>query len=216
MYQLALLFMLLLVYPSKIVKAEEFNLDALAEIKPAENPNAIIEEKISPIQDNEEKESPGIFDLLFGSLNKEYTDSETETNIDTVKKGTQQSEHFASGEFFNIALIKAIDRSIGKLYLLEIPINQPLDFEDLNIQVLSCWQPSGKVIVSESRALLDVQSRNILKQKKFVPNKIFHGWILASSPASSYVHHPKFDISLLECKNQVKAPEPITASSTKE
>ena len=190
--------MLLLVYPSKIVKAEEFNLDALAEIKPAENPPPIIEEKISPIQDNEEKESPGIFDLLFGSLNKEYTDSETETNIDTVKKGTQQSEHFASGEFFNIALIKAIDRSIGKLYLLEIPINQPLDFEDLNIQVLSCWQPSGKVIVSESRALLDVQSRNILKQKKFVPNKIFHGWILASSPASSYVHHPKFDISLLE------------------
>jgi len=125
-----------------------------------------------------------------------------------MQKRQHINEHFEAGEFFNIAVIKVIDRNIGKLYLLEIPINRSLDFEDLNIKILSCWQPSAQVIIPESRAFLDVQSSNVLKQRKFVANKVFYGWILASHPASSYIHHPKFDISLLECKNQVKSTEP--------
>lgn len=215
MYYFVFLFTLLLAYSSEIAQAEEFNEDVMAEIKPFENPNAIIEEKISPIQDNDEKESSGIFDLLFGSLNKEDTDSETKTNKDTVKEGIHQREYFEAGEFFNLALIKAIDRTIGKLYLLELPINQPLDFEELNIKVLSCWQPKGKVILSEARAFLEVQNRNVSKQKNFVPNKMFYGWILASSPAASYIPHPKFDISLLECKNKVKNTDSNAAEPQK-
>ena len=113
MHYFALLFLLLLSCPNEATYTEELNLDDLVEIQPSGTPPAIIEEKISPIENNEEQESHGIFDLLFGSINKDDTESELKNEIEEIKQdGKHNLESFSSGDFYNTGLLKTIDRNI--------------------------------------------------------------------------------------------------------
>lgn len=201
-------FILVLAFASNPIKAEELNLNLLAENNSVDNPTARFETNESNADINDNKESTGIFDLLFGSLDNEENSEKTDENNETKKNEKSFNKHLEPGHYFDSATIKAIDRSIGKLYVLNITTNKPMEFEDLNIRIISCWQQAAKTLLPDSRAFIDIETTNSQNQKEFIPKKIYQGWIIANSPAAAFIKHPKFDISLLECKNQAKIAEP--------
>ena len=94
----------------------------------------------------------------------------------------------------NIAEIRAIDRSTGRTYKLEVPLNKEIIFSNLILNVEYCYKnPIDKEI--ENYAYLTVKDKLINKY-------VFQGWMFSSSPSLSSLEHPINDIWLLNCSNK--------------
>ena len=95
-----------------------------------------------------------------------------------------------------IAELRAIDRSTGRSYMLEIPLKQEIVFSNLKLFVHYCYKnPIDKQI--ENYAYLTVKD-------KAINELIFQGWMFSSSPSLSSLEHPINDVWLLNCKKKVK------------
>jgi len=93
-----------------------------------------------------------------------------------------------------IAEIRAIDRSTGRTYKLDIPLNKEIIFSNLILNVEYCYKnPIDKEI--ENYAYLTVKDKLINKY-------VFQGWMFSSSPSLSSLEHPINDIWLLNCSKK--------------
>lgn len=160
---------------------------------PNETENSLDIPNIKP----EPQENKSIFDMIFGPGDKSADEEENENKFVTVEEN-------AEGQFTDQATVKVIDRSLGKLYLLDIPVDKQKQINTISIRVLKCWTPDEPMITSNSRALLEIYEYSQLKS-----DRIFYGWMLANHPAASYLEHPKYDISLRNCISKEKPVEKI-------
>ena len=94
-----------------------------------------------------------------------------------------------------VATLRALDKITARVEELNIPINQPLTFGTLVINVRSC-----RVTLPEEtpEAAAFVEIAEMKKDEQEAP--IFHGWMFASSPALSALEHPVYDIWVTGCK----------------
>ncbi len=91
----------------------------------------------------------------------------------------------------DIAEIRAIDRTTGRSYKLNIPLNKEVIFSNLILTIKYCYtNPIDKEI--ENYAFLTVKD-------KLIDELIFEGWMFSSSPSLSSLEHPINDIWLLNC-----------------
>ncbi len=96
----------------------------------------------------------------------------------------------------NIAEIRAIDRTTGRSYILNIPLNNEVVFSNLVLNIKYCYKnPIDKEI--ENFAYLSVKD-------KMMNKLIFEGWMFSSSPSLSSLEHPVNDIWLLNCSKKTK------------
>ena len=94
----------------------------------------------------------------------------------------------------NIAEIRAIDRTTGRSYKLNIPLNTEVIFSNLILNIKYCYSnPIDKEI--ENYAFLTVKD-------KLINELIFQGWMFSSSPSLSSLEHPVNDIWLLNCNKK--------------
>ena len=94
----------------------------------------------------------------------------------------------------NIAEIRAIDRSTGRTFKLNIPLNKEIIFSNLILNVEYCYKnPIDKEI--ENYAYLTVKD-------KLIDKYVFQGWMFSSSPSLSSLEHPINDIWLLNCTSK--------------
>ncbi len=92
----------------------------------------------------------------------------------------------------DFAEIRAIDRTTGRSYKLNLPINEEVIFSNLILEVKYCYKnPIDREI--ENYAYISVTD-------KLLKRIIFQGWIFSSSPSLSSLEHPINDIWLLSCK----------------
>ncbi len=90
-----------------------------------------------------------------------------------------------------LAEIRAIDRTTGRTYKINLPLNTDVSFSNLIINVKYCYKnPIDKKI--ENYAYLSVKDKILNKY-------IFNGWMFSSSPSLSSLEHPINDIWLLNC-----------------
>ena len=90
------------------------------------------------------------------------------------------------------AELRAIDRTTGRTFILEAPINRYVMFSNLQIRVKYCYKnPIDKKI--ENYAYLEIKD-------KILNEYLFEGWMFSSSPSLSSLEHPINDIWLLNCK----------------
>lgn len=161
-----------------------------------EDSNGELENYVSKEVEQTE-ESNNIFDVIFGkeegkSVQKVKTSrEETEKELPTVVV-----EESNNGSYLNIATIKVIDRSLGKLYLLDIPVSQEKNVNNLFIKIHKCWEPEEVSIMPNSRALVEISQANTDGRKQ-----LFNEWIYAKHPSLSYLEHEKYDVSLKACKS---------------
>ncbi len=104
--------------------------------------------------------------------------------------------------FSSYAQIQVLNKTTAKSSNLEVKVGNKIRFSSLDIAVRKCWQaPLDQR--PESKILIDVAEINVDKDSgKEKENRIFYGWIFASSPSLSGVEHPIYDIVAISCKSK--------------
>ena len=97
--------------------------------------------------------------------------------------------------FANVAILQGLNKITAKTSEFEIKVDDSVEFGKLTIIVRKCWQAPADQR-PESKILLEIYE-NINEDTK---NKIFYGWMFASSPSISSLEHPIYDVTALGCK----------------
>ena len=93
------------------------------------------------------------------------------------------------------AELKILDKITKKVKTYIIPNNDNLVIDSLNIEIFGCYKAPPEEI-PEDYVLLRVYD-DMNKQKLTL---IYQGWMISSSPASTPLEHPIYDIWLKDCK----------------
>lgn len=103
--------------------------------------------------------------------------------------------------FQNSAQLQILNKTTAKTSVVEIKVGNKIRFGSLQVGVKRCWQaPLDQR--PESKILIDVVETKIGEDEKEEENRIFYGWLFASSPSISGLEHPIYDIVAIGCKNK--------------
>lgn len=95
----------------------------------------------------------------------------------------------------NLVVLRGLNKVIGRVSKLEVPLGTLARFENLEIIARKCVK-SPPDEQPENVALLEIRE---LKSGES-PKQIFLGWMLSSNPAISSLEHPVYDIMVLSCE----------------
>lgn len=94
-----------------------------------------------------------------------------------------------------IAVLRALDKITGRLTDLELPVGQAAQFETLTIQAAACFK-NPETETPESAAYLQVNDSLTGRSER-----LFSGWMYASSPSLSAMENAIYDVWVVDCKN---------------
>lgn len=96
---------------------------------------------------------------------------------------------------WDIAIMRGLDKVTARVWLFEAPVNQPVMFGRLEVNVRRCdKQPPEEA--PNTIAFVQVDEKKLNEDKQ----RVFSGWIFASSPGLNAVEHPVYDVWLIDCK----------------
>lgn len=98
----------------------------------------------------------------------------------------QQRVSEASG-----AQLRGVDRINGQVFEIVVPAGQTATLERIAITLRSCRYPIGNPS-GDAFASLDITDAGS-------GERLFSGWMIASSPALSALDHPRYDIWVMRC-----------------
>ena len=94
----------------------------------------------------------------------------------------------------NFATLRAIDRTTGRTFELNAPLNKEVSFSKLSIKVKYCYQnPINMEIENYAYIVIKDSQKN---------EYIFTGWMFSSTPSLNSLEHPINDIWLLKCNEE--------------
>jgi hypothetical protein len=92
-------------------------------------------------------------------------------------------------------ILQGLDKITARVFTIEARLGEVIAFGNLRIIPHSC-QKSSPEDLPESTIYLDILEVTPGSQ----PKKIFSGWMFASSPSSSALEHPVYDVWVKECR----------------
>jgi len=131
----------------------------------------------------------GLFSSFFSKESSEDEMAGAEHNLEIM---VQEQDSAASAK--DVAIIRVIDKTLGKLYSLDINVGSKKTVNEIVVKVNSCIQSNQKLIIPEGRALIEV-----FEIRNRVVGRIFNGWVYMQSASVSQLTHPKYDITLAGC-----------------
>lgn len=95
----------------------------------------------------------------------------------------------------NMLVLQGLNKVVGRVSRLEIPLGAMVRFENLEIIARKCWKspPDER---PENAALLEIREVKAGEE----PKQIFLGWMFSSSPGLSALEHPVYDVTVLSCE----------------
>ena len=90
------------------------------------------------------------------------------------------------------AELRWLDRTTGDLQTFIISTHEPVTLGPIEMHLQDCRYPEDELSL-DAFALLRV---NDARSKE----KLFEGWMVASSPALNAFEHPRYDVWVLRCK----------------
>jgi hypothetical protein len=99
-----------------------------------------------------------------------------------------------------IVVLRGLDKITAHISTFEVPIGKTVKFGALEITARSCDKRPPEE-VPESAAFLEV----VEAREGEAPQRLFSGWMFASSPALSALENPIYDLWVLDCKNEASA-----------
>ena len=91
--------------------------------------------------------------------------------------------------------LQILDKITAEVFTFDIMIDQDLKFGSLIIEIYACYKNPPEEI-PENFVLLKIFDKiNDINLKK-----IYQGWMISSSPASTPLEHPIYDLWLKDCK----------------
>ncbi len=93
-----------------------------------------------------------------------------------------------------VAVLQALDKVTARIRRIPIKVGQDAAFGTLSVKVDACRKAPPED-PPESAAFLEITD----KKPSTPPEKVFSGWMFASSPALSAMDHPVYDIWVVDC-----------------
>ena len=120
---------------------------------------------------------------------------------------------------FDTATLRALDKITGRSTDIDVTVDRPIVFGSLQVTLKSCHQTPPE-LPPESAAFLEVDSvkatqANVASREASKDSldenseRLFSGWMFASSPGLSALEHPVYDIWTIRCTT----PVPVTGAS---
>jgi len=98
-----------------------------------------------------------------------------------------------------VAVLQGLDKATARIATIDVPIDQQVRYGDLLITARACIKhPPEELPESAAFLVIDEMPPDAGPQTR--PDRIFSGWMFASSPALSALENPVYDISVLGCK----------------
>ena len=91
--------------------------------------------------------------------------------------------------------LQILDKITAKVKTLNIDVNKSIYFESLKIEIYACYK-NPPAEIPENFVLLKIYDEINKKDQKLV----YQGWMISSSPASTPLEHPIYDVWLIDCK----------------
>ena len=118
---------------------------------------------------------------------------------------------FALGETIpeQVALLQGLDKITARVSKFEAQVDTPALFGTLSIRVRDC-EKNPPEETPESAAFVEIDEMRSGQSS----NRLFSGWMFASSPALSALEHPVYDIILLDCRAATGSPRTASGKAT--
>jgi len=107
----------------------------------------------------------------------------------------------ASANPMKFVVLRGLDKITAHVSTFTAPIDTMVQFGALQITARSCDKRPPEE-VPESAAYLEI----VEARPGEVPQKLFTGWMFASSPALSALEDPIYDLWVLDCSNDSNLP----------
>jgi hypothetical protein len=101
----------------------------------------------------------------------------------------------AAAQAETVAVLQGLDKITARISRLEAPVGKSVTFGTLTINVRACNKRPPEE-PPESAAFLQIDEK---RAGDTLSQRIFSGWMFASSPALSALEHPVYDIGVLDC-----------------
>jgi len=95
-----------------------------------------------------------------------------------------------------LAVLQGLDKVTARISTVRAPIGVTVRFGSLKIVVRICRKTLPEE-PPESAAFLEI----VDVKPGETPQRIFSGWMFASSPALSALEHPVYDVWVIDCMN---------------
>ncbi len=114
----------------------------------------------------------------------------------------------------SIAVLQGLDKTTARVSRFDAPVGQAVRFGRLVITVRACVKHPPEE-EPESAAFLQIDELRVTDGgAPSTPQRVFSGWMFASSPALSALENPIYDVGVLDCKDATTAP-PASGSTGK-
>lgn len=95
----------------------------------------------------------------------------------------------------NIAVLRALDKITARTTELELPIGEEVQFGTLALTARYC-RTRPPIETPETYAYLEIDDIKRAGNRE----RVFDGWMIASSPALNALEHPVYDVWVINCK----------------
>jgi hypothetical protein len=106
-----------------------------------------------------------------------------------------------------VAVLQGLNKVTAQVSTIEAPVNETAEFGKLKILARTCHKAPPEE-PPESTALLIIEE---VKPERGT-EKLFAGWMFASSPALSALEHPVYDIWVVDCRDDSPAVAPNSSA----
>jgi hypothetical protein len=103
-----------------------------------------------------------------------------------------------------VAVLQGLDKTTARISKLEAPVGKSVRFGTLVITVRDCVKHPPEE-EPESAAFLQIDELRQGDPTTVVSERVFSGWMFASSPALSALENPIYDIGVLDCRTDATA-----------
>ena len=111
-----------------------------------------------------------------------------------------------------VAVLQGLDKTTARISKFDAPIGKPVRFGRLVITVRACVKHPPE---EEPESAAFVQIDELREgEHNAVAQRVFSGWMFASSPALSALENPIYDVGVLDCKSDTTAA-PASGSAGK-
>lgn len=98
-----------------------------------------------------------------------------------------------------VAVLQGLDKTTARVSRFDAPVDKSVRFGTLVITVRACIKRPPEE-PPESAAFLVIDEVRPGDANNVVSNRVFSGWMFASSPAVSALEDPIYDVNVLDCK----------------
>ncbi len=112
-----------------------------------------------------------------------------------------------------VAVLQGLDKTTARISKFDAPVGQSVRFGRLVITVRACVKHPPEE-EPESAAFLQIDELRQGERNTLTSQRVFNGWMFASSPALSALENPIYDVGVLDCRSDSTAP-PSSGSTRK-